>query len=61
MLNIYIKGQNKNTVSFAVQSEKPLEVELTENYRQISIPFKTLIGKDVYININNLSKNGYIF
>lgn len=61
MLNMYIKGQNKNKVSFAVQSEKPLEVELTENYRQISIPFKTLIGKDVYININNLSKNGYIY
>lgn len=61
MLNMYIKGQNKNKVSFAVQSEKPLEVELTENYRQISIPFKTLIGKDVYININNLSKNGDIY
>lgn len=61
ILNMYIKGENGNKVNFTVQSENQLEVELSNNYRQITIPFKTLIGKDVYINISNVSKLGDIY
>ncbi len=61
ILSMYIKGENKNKVNFTVQSENSLEVELSEEYRQVTIPFKTLIGRNVYININNLNKLGNIY